>query len=53
MLKSISSLGIVLNKKEQREVNGGQIQCPRGQVLYCIWHGCWCVSELQEEEVDF
>lgn len=51
MLKSISNLGTVLNKTEQQVINGGQISCPKGQVLVCIWHGCWCQSEMQEERL--
>ncbi|WP_156167059.1 hypothetical protein [Tenacibaculum mesophilum] len=54
MLKSISSLGNVLNKSEQREVNGGQIVCPRGTYLKCNWIRCWCEPEYVEElPVDF
>jgi len=49
MLKSISSLGNVLNKSEQREVNGGQIVCPRGTYLKCDWIRCWCGPEYTEK----
>jgi hypothetical protein len=48
MLKSISNLGAVLNKTEQRTINGGQIKCPRGQILVCIWSGCWCQAEIDD-----
>ena len=51
MLKSISNLGNVLNKTEQRTINGGQINCPRGQVLKCNWLGCWCEAEYTEEPI--
>ncbi|XRE44596.1 hypothetical protein ACIVBQ_002800 [Tenacibaculum discolor] len=52
MLKSIANLGNVLNKSEQREINGGQIACPRGQVLRCNWLGCWCEFEYAEEPLE-
>jgi hypothetical protein len=37
MLKSISKLGTVLSKSEQQTINGGQRDCPVGQVLHCIY----------------
>ena len=52
MLKSISSLGNVLNKSEQRESNGGQITCPRGTFLKCNWIRCWCEPEYVEEPIE-
>ena len=52
MLKSISNLGNVLNKSEQRTINGGQIPCPRGQILKCNWLGCWCELEYVEEPIE-
>lgn len=52
MLKSISNLGKVLNKSEQRTVNGGQITCPRGQILKCNWIRCWCEAEYVEEPIE-
>ncbi len=51
MLKSISNLGAILNKAEQKTINGGQIQCGRNEVLRCNWLGCWCESTLPQEDV--
>ncbi|MBA6154946.1 hypothetical protein H3Z83_00210 [Tenacibaculum sp. S7007] len=48
MLKTITNLGEVLNKAEQKTINGGQIQCPRGTVLRCNWLGCWCEAEIDD-----
>ncbi|MBA6154947.1 hypothetical protein H3Z83_00215 [Tenacibaculum sp. S7007] len=46
MLKSISNLGKVLNKTEQRTINGGIIKCPDGTRYVCIglppMRSCWC-----------
>jgi len=55
MLKSISNLGNVLNKSEQREINGGLLQCPEGTVYFCLGahpqFSCWCMK-LEEDPVD-
>ncbi|WP_299104653.1 hypothetical protein [uncultured Tenacibaculum sp.] len=53
MLNSISKLGSVLNREDQRTINGGQIQCPRGMVLRCNWLGCWCEAEIDDRPKDF
>ena len=51
MLKSISNLGTVLSKSEQKTINGGQINCPDGQVLHCIYWAnslytrCFCTAK--------
>ena len=50
MLKSISNLGSILNKDEQKTINGGQIQCPPNHILVCNWIGCWCKKLLAEEK---
>ncbi|RSC93215.1 hypothetical protein [Tenacibaculum singaporense] len=46
MLKSISKLGNVLNKTEQREINGGAIKCPPHTRYVCLGVAplvsCWC-----------
>ncbi|WP_408035545.1 hypothetical protein [Tenacibaculum aestuarii] len=51
MLKSISKLGNVLNKLEQREINGGLIQCPPHTRYICIGTppmvSCWCQPFVQ------
>ncbi|WP_408031063.1 hypothetical protein [Tenacibaculum xiamenense] len=35
MLKSISNLGAVLNKADQKKINGGAINCPEGTRYTC------------------
>ncbi|CAM1355198.1 MULTISPECIES: hypothetical protein [Tenacibaculum] len=51
MLNSISKLGNVLNKSEQREINGGILQCPDHTVYTCIGTppmvSCWCQPYFQ------
>ena len=53
MLKSITNLGTVLNKTEQRTINGGVKNCPPGLILVCTWHGCWCQARIEEIPKDF
>ncbi|MCF2873864.1 MULTISPECIES: hypothetical protein [unclassified Tenacibaculum] len=50
MLKSISNLGTILKKDEQRTINGGQKQCPRGWVLDCDYYGCWCINPNERDD---
>ncbi|WP_420553198.1 hypothetical protein [Tenacibaculum aiptasiae] len=50
MLKSISNLGTILKKDEQRTINGGQIHCPRGWILDCTYYGCWCIIPVEEDD---
>lgn len=46
MLKSISNLGTVLNKVNQKSIiGGGDLRiplCPDGQEIACNQWGCWC-----------
>ena len=37
MLKSISNLGNVLSKSDQKKVNGGAKDCPEGSVFRCYY----------------
>lgn len=53
MLKSITNLGSILGKTEQRTINGGQKSCPPGLILVCTWHGCWCQAEIDDTPKDF
>ncbi len=45
MIKSISNIGNVLSKTEQRVINGGQIDCPEGTHLYCNYFACGCIAD--------
>ncbi len=49
MLKSIVNLGNVLNKSEQKEINGGQIPCGVNEILVCKFGRCWCQPEIVVE----
>ena len=49
MLKSIVNLGNVLNKTEQKEINGGQIPCGVNEILVCKFGRCWCQPEIVVE----
>lgn len=55
MLKSISKLGTVLSKLEQKAINGGQISCPDGQVLHCVtlspgYTRCVCSMKVKGDD---
>ena len=52
MLKSISKLGTVLNKKTQKTINGGQVQCPRNHILVCNYFGCYCKDLNQIDPIE-
>lgn len=54
MLKSISNIGTILNKTEQKEISGGVAPCPEGTRRICIGIpprvACFCHPVLSPGE---